>query len=37
MDQEQAFLAALASPASHRLAGVRLELLNAMEGVILTF
>jgi heat shock protein HslJ len=37
MDQEQAFLAALASAASHRLAGVQLELLDATGSVILTF
>ena len=37
MDQEQAFLAALASAASHRLSGERLELLDATGGVILTF
>lgn len=37
MDQEQAFLAALASAASHRLAGARLELLDATGRVILTF
>jgi len=37
MDQEQAFLAVLASANSYRLAGTRLELLDATGGVILTF
>jgi heat shock protein HslJ len=37
MDQEQAFLAALASVASYRLAGAQLELLDATGGAILTF
>jgi heat shock protein HslJ len=37
MDQEQAFLAALASVASYRLAGERLELLDGTGGVILIF
>jgi heat shock protein HslJ len=37
MDQEQAFLAALASAASYRLAGARLELLDATGSVILAF
>ena len=37
MDQEQAFLAALASVASYRLAGERVELFDGMGGVILTF
>jgi heat shock protein HslJ len=37
MDQEQAFLAALASAASHRLAGANLELLDETGRVILTF
>jgi heat shock protein HslJ len=37
MDQEQAFLAALASVASYRLAGERLELLDGTGGVILLF
>jgi heat shock protein HslJ len=37
MDQEQAFLAALASVASYRMAGERLELLDGAGGVILIF
>ena len=37
MDQEEAFLAALASAASYRLSGARLELLDATGGVILAF
>jgi heat shock protein HslJ len=37
MDQEQAFLAALRSAASYRLAGERLELLDAAGSVILAF
>jgi heat shock protein HslJ len=37
MDQEQAFLAALASVASYRLADERLELLDGTGGVILIF
>jgi heat shock protein HslJ len=37
MDQEQAFLAALASAAGYRLAGARLELLDATGSVILAF
>jgi heat shock protein HslJ len=37
MDQEQAFLAALASAASYRIAGERLELLDGTGGVILIF
>ena len=37
MDQEQAFLAVLASAASYRLAGARLELLDATGSVILAF
>jgi heat shock protein HslJ len=37
MDQEQAFLAALASVASYRLDGERLELLDAKGSVILAF
>lgn len=37
MDQEQAFLAALASVAGYRLAGARLELLDATGSVILAF
>ena len=37
MDQEQAFLVALASAASYRLAGARLELLDATGSVILAF
>jgi heat shock protein HslJ len=37
MDQEQAFLAALASVAGYRLAGEQLELLDEPGGVILTF
>jgi heat shock protein HslJ len=37
MDQEQAFLAALASVASYRLVGERLELLDGTGGVILLF
>ena len=37
MDQHQAFLAALASVASCRLAGKRLELFDGMGDVILTF
>jgi heat shock protein HslJ len=36
MDQEQAFLAALASVASYRLAGERLELLDGTGNVLLT-
>jgi heat shock protein HslJ len=37
MDQEQTFLAALASVASHRIAGERLELLDGTSAVILIF
>jgi heat shock protein HslJ len=37
MDQEQAFLVALRSAASYRLAGERLELLDAAGSVILAF
>lgn len=37
MDQEQAFLAVLASVASYRLAEGRLELLDGVGGVILIF
>jgi heat shock protein HslJ len=37
MDQDQAFLAALASVASYRLAGERLELVDGTGGVTLTF
>jgi heat shock protein HslJ len=37
MDQEQAFLAALASAARYRLAGARLEFLDATGRVILAF
>jgi hypothetical protein len=37
MDQEKAFLAALASVAGCCLAGERLELLDGTGGVILTF
>jgi heat shock protein HslJ len=37
MDQEQAFLAALAPVASYRLAGQRLELLDGTGAVLLTF
>lgn len=37
MDQEQAFLAALASAASYRIAGERLELLDGTGRVILIF
>ena len=37
MDQEEAFLAALASAASYRLSEARLELLDATGGVILAF
>jgi heat shock protein HslJ len=37
MDQEQAFLATLRSVAGYRLAGERLEMLDAADGVILTF
>jgi heat shock protein HslJ len=37
MDQEQAFLAALASAIGYRLAGARLELLDATGRVILAF
>ena len=37
MEQDQAFLAALASAASYRLGGAQLELLDAMGSVILAF
>jgi heat shock protein HslJ len=37
MDQEQAFLAALASVSSYRLAGERLELQNSTGETVLTF
>jgi heat shock protein HslJ len=37
MDQERAFLAALASVASYRIAGERLELMDGTGGVILLF
>ncbi|MGD8599391.1 MAG: META domain-containing protein, partial [Anaerolineae bacterium] len=37
MDQEQAFLAALASVTGYRLAGERLELLDDSGGAILIF
>jgi hypothetical protein len=37
MDQEEAFLAALTSAASYRLADARLEFLDATGSVILTF
>jgi heat shock protein HslJ len=37
MDQEQAFLAALASVTSHRLAGPQLEFLDPAGRVLLTF
>jgi heat shock protein HslJ len=37
MEQDQAFLAALASAASYRLAGAQLELLDARGSVILAF
>jgi heat shock protein HslJ len=37
MDQEEAFVAALTSAASYRLAGARLELLDATGSVILAF
>jgi heat shock protein HslJ len=37
MNQEQAFLSALASITSYRLAGERLELSDGMGGVVLTF
>jgi heat shock protein HslJ len=37
MDQEQVFLAALASVASHRFAGEQLELLDGTGAVVLTF
>jgi heat shock protein HslJ len=37
MDQEQAFLAAMASVARYRLAGEQLELLDGTDAVLLTF
>jgi heat shock protein HslJ len=37
MDQEEAFLAALTSAASYRLADARLEFLDATGSVILAF
>jgi len=37
MDQEETFVAALASATSYRLSGARLELLDATGSVILTF
>ena len=37
MDQEQAFLAALASVTSYQLAGERLELLDSTGDVVLSF